>query len=506
MRYSTLTPGSPSASVSAGEKDAVLGLRQILHHDQHRDRVVEFLAQRPMHVLAPGPLQPHRLEQQRVLARDLEVDAALEAAAGVGLIEFMGIDRAAHGAGRPIHRRLEHAADIGGGVVHEIAAQRRTLDARGKQQTRRADAIAGDDDAARRLAIVAPVGPAVDQGGGAPRLDDDLLHDAALPELDARRDRPGPIGHVDGGLGPAHAADLAGAAVIAARPAAMGARIDRRIDRPPMPAQPVEAPGRRQAEPAEGKRRLAAGGLGRVGRIARQPAHPHGPVVQIVIGLEGLIAEGPVVADAVEAAGAEIGGMQAGKMRRPIDGRAADAVPHQGLQRRGRIVDRIVGGKGIAAGLQAQIGRGGPGAQRRALPLPRGRRHGRGIDPAAALQAEDAKTRRPLGEPRGKGGRGEARPHHGHIDGLQSLGLGHASPMPAASSRHGSISPRGFTSPGRPSSAERETLADEKVYLSCEHRGRRGDFLSAGSLMTGHQPACPRLYPAPLSQSLQDDS
>ena len=267
--------------------------------------------------------------------------------------------------------------------------------------------------------------------------------------------------------------------MIAAGPAAMGARIDRRIDGPPMPAQPVEASRRRQTKAAGGQRRLVAGGLGRVGRIARQSAHPHRLVVQIVIGLEGVIAEGPVLSDAVEAAGAEVGGMQAGKMRRPIDGRAADAVPHQGLQRRGRIVDRIIGGERIAAGLEAQIGRGGPGAQCRALPSPSRGRHGRGIDPAAALEAEDAKPRRLLGQPRGEGGRGEASPHHGHIHGIQSLGLGHASPT-TCRFRHGSISPRRFTSSGLHASGERKTLGNEKVYLSCEHRGRQGRLFSAG--------------------------
>ena len=183
------------------------------------------------------------------------------------------------------------------------------------------------------MPVVAAIGAATEEAGGAAGFHHHLLDDGAGPELHAAGQRPGPIGEIDRGLGAAHAADQAGAAAIAARPAAMAPRIDGGIDRPPMPAQPVEAAGGGDAEAAEGERRLGAGGLRRIGGIAREPAYPHHPVVQIVIGLEGVVAEGPVLAHAIQAAGAEIRGMQPRKMRRPVDRRAAHPVPHQGLQR-----------------------------------------------------------------------------------------------------------------------------------------------------------------------------
>ena len=65
------------------------------------------------------------LGQQRILARHLQVDAALEAARFVGLVEFVRIERAADRPHRPVQLLREHAAHIGGGMEHQVAAERR---------------------------------------------------------------------------------------------------------------------------------------------------------------------------------------------------------------------------------------------------------------------------------------------------------------------------------------------------------------------------------------------
>jgi len=250
----------------------------------------------------------------------------------------------------------------------------------------------------------------------------------------------------------------------------MALRIDGGVDGPPVPAQPVEAAGGGDAEVAEGERRLGAGGFRRIGGIAREPAHPHHPVVQVVIGLEGVIAEGPVLADAIQAAGPEIRGVPPGEMRRPVDRRAAHPVPHQGLQRRAGIIDGIVGGKGIAAGFEAQIGRRGPGTHGRALPLPAPGRHGGAIDPPAALEAEDAKPRCLLGQPGREGAAREARAHHGHIHRFAAQPLGHAPslsrslPLDAYRLRL-SQAESGGPPPGGAVPFERKTISTRQTYF-----------------------------------------
>jgi hypothetical protein len=270
-------------------------------------------------------------------------------------------------------------------MEHQVAAERRMLDVGSQQQPRGADAVAGDDDAGGGLHDIVALGVAVAHAGRGAGLDLDLLHDGARSELDAGGDRLGEIGPVGRRLRRGRAALQARAAVIAGRAAVIGGRVDRRVDRPPVPAEPVEAARRRHAHAAEPQGRHGARGLRRIGRIAGEPRDADLDVVGIVERLEFEIVERPVVADAIERARLEVGRMQARKMRRPVDGRAADAVPHQRLERRPRVVDRIVGRCRRAARLQPQVGRGSPGAEPGALPVAPERRHGSTVDPVAAL-------------------------------------------------------------------------------------------------------------------------
>jgi hypothetical protein len=195
-----------------------------------------------------------------------------------------------------------------------------------------------------------------------------------------------------------------------------GLRVDRGIDRPPMPAERIEAARRRGAEPAQRQRRHAARFLRRIGGIARQAGHAERLVIQIVIGLEIEIGERPIVAHAVERAGLEVRRMQARKMRRPIDGRAADPVPHQRLEGRSGIIDRIIGRRAVAAGLQPQIGRCRPGPERQALPIGPLRRKIAAVEPIAALEAENAEVRRAPGEAPRERRAAQARADDRHID------------------------------------------------------------------------------------------
>ena len=298
--------------------------------------MAELLAQQALRLAAPGGLEPRRLQQQRVLTGHLQMHAALEAAALVGLVELVAVERAADRPLRPVQFVAKHAPHIAAGMEHQVAAERRAVDIGRQQQPCRADAIAGDDDMACGLPYLASVRVAIDHAGGPAAFDDDSLGDAVRPQLDPSRDRLRPVGHVRAGLGPDETALLAGAAIVAGATSISRHRVDRRIDRPPMPAQRIEAARRRFSQAAERQRRHGARRLRRIGGIAGHAAHAHRRVVEIVIGLEIEVIERPIVADAVQRLRAEIRRMQPRKMRRPIDAGTADAAPHQRLDRRVR--------------------------------------------------------------------------------------------------------------------------------------------------------------------------
>ena len=301
-------------------------------------------------------------------------------------------------------------------MEHEIAAERGRRDARGQQQARCPDAVARHHHGRCGLPAIAAGAVAIPDARRHAAFHHDLLHHATGAQIDAAGDRARPIGQVGRGFRAAGAAELARAAVIAGCARAFGDGIDRGIGRPPVPAERIEAARRRGAQPAQRQRRHAARFLRRIGGIARQPRDPEGVVVEIVIGLEIEIGERPVVPHSIEGSGLEIRRMQAREMRGPVDGRAADPVPHQRLESGAGIVDRIIGGDSVAAGLEPQIGRCRPRAQGQALPVRLLCRKVAAIEPVATLEARDAQPRRAAGKAPRERSAAQARSDDRHID------------------------------------------------------------------------------------------
>ena len=176
--------------------------------------------------------------------------------------------------------------------------------------------------------------------------------------------------------------------------------------------QPSRSKPRAMVTPSvsSGDRRRLAGGLRRIGRIARDPGHAHHAVVEIEEGLERRVVDGPVIRHAVEAPHAKVGGAQAWEMRAPVDRAPAHGVVHQRRDRRGRVVDRVILGE------PAHVGLGAPVGVPTQLPVRLPVRIGLGIDPVALLEAGDADAG--AGEHPGDGGARRAGADHEHVDPL----------------------------------------------------------------------------------------
>ncbi len=191
-----------------------------------------------------------------------------------------------------------------------------------------------------------------------------------------------PIGDVGRGLGALRAAGRAVAEVDAARPPLIVRRRDRRVRRPPVPAQLVH----RLAEPRAGfaerqwrHRRL----MRRIGRITRETRDTHHAVVLGEVRLQRGVVDRPVVGDAVQRAHLEVRGVHAREMRRVHDGAAADAVEIHHLDRRIGVVDRIIGGPRPAVGIDGEI------AEQPRFPVPAVAGIIRRLHPVALLEADD---------------------------------------------------------------------------------------------------------------------
>ena len=199
----------------------------------------------------------------------------------------------------------------------------------------------------------------------------------------------------------------------------MLARGDRDLRRPPVPAQPVEAARHRLAEAPQRHRRQRRL-VRRIGRIARQAGNAHVVVVDGVPGLEGRIADRPVVGHAVEAADPEVGRMQPREVRGVQDRPATDPVEVQDRDRRMLVVDRIVFRAPPHVRVRREIRLG---AQ---FPVAPGGRVVRRLDPVPLVEAQDAHPG--VGHaPRERGARGTGADdqdvdgivHHSGIDDTQ---------------------------------------------------------------------------------------
>ena len=172
------------------------------------------------------------------------------------------------------------------------------------------------------------------------------------------------------------------AEIDAARPALVIHCRDRRVRRPPVPAELVHGLADQRAGEPERLRRHRRMRQRRK-RIARQARDAHHPVVLFEERRERVVIDRPVVGDAVERLHLEIGRMQPRPMRGVHHRRAADAVEVHDLDRRVVVVDRIV------LGPAADVRAGRPVAVELRLPVAPGAGIFRRVHPAALVEAED---------------------------------------------------------------------------------------------------------------------
>ena len=172
------------------------------------------------------------------------------------------------------------------------------------------------------------------------------------------------------------------AEIDAARPALVIGGRDRRVRRPPVPAELVHGLADQRSGQPERLRRHRRMGQRRE-RIARQAGDAHHAVVLLEERLQRVVVDRPVVGDAVERLHPEVGRMQPRPMRGVHDGRAADGVEVHHLDRRVVVVDRIV----LRAAADVRAGR--PLAVELRFPVaPVARIFGL-LHPAALVEAED---------------------------------------------------------------------------------------------------------------------
>ncbi len=226
----------------------------------------------------------------------------------------------------------------------------------------------------------------------------DLAHPAARAQFDPGTDGGGPVGDVGARLGALRAARRAVREVDALGAPLVVLGRDRAVGRPPMPSQPVQSARQRHAGPAKRQRRHHRF-VRRIGRIAGEARHAHHAVVLGVVRVQRGIVDRPVVGDAVERAHAEVGRMEAREVPGVQHGAAADAVEVGDLDRRGGVVDRIIGLACAPVRAVVEV------VELARLPVAAGAGVFRRLHPVALLEAEDVHLR--LGEaPRHRRARG----------------------------------------------------------------------------------------------------
>ena len=170
-----------------------------------------------------------------------------------------------------------------------------------EHEPRGAHAVTGQHDRSRLLLLQVAVGVVVENAVRQPVLAHRYLSDAAVRlQLRSHRQRLGPVGDVGRGLGAARAADVAGAAVVAGGATVVGRGENRRVRRPPVPAQLIEPHDHRLPHRVQRDRWSLTLRLGRISGIAGHACHAHDAVVEIEEGLQFLIAHRPVVRHSVQ--------------------------------------------------------------------------------------------------------------------------------------------------------------------------------------------------------------
>ena len=165
-----------------------------------------------------------------------------------------------------------------------------------------------------------------------------------------------------------------------------------------MPAEFVEPRGQLLAILAKTQGRHRPGRARRIGGITVDAGATHHLVVQVVVLLQVLIAQRPVVGNAIQGFDFEIRGVQPGAVGGPVNRAPANGVEHERGDRRISVVDRIV----LGPAPDIRIKR--PVCQPAVLPVVVvGDVVGR-VGPAALLKANDVQIR-PAQAPRNGGAR-----------------------------------------------------------------------------------------------------
>ena len=390
---------------TVGQGDAVLGPRQVLRGHRQAGRMPEHLAKTRMVLRAPGHSGQVAADggaHRAVRADQLHLVAPHEVPGRVGFVEMLRQDRNREGTGPAVHRFGKPPRDHPGGMVHQASAYQVGIVRqpvgeppryRQQHQPRRAKPVGGERDN-RRAGALHRSGTVIPGHAGRPalRIRLDLEHPCAGDQLRPRGDGLRPVADVGGAARAVRTAQIAGTAVVAGpAPHAMAFGVDRHIGRPPVPAQSVEGARHPLARLARRHRRHAARRAGRIARVPGQAGDAHHAVVLLVIGGDVLVADRPVVADAVQRPCPEIRWPEARKMRAPEDRRAADGIVEKGLDRRVGVVDRVILRRG--ADVRVGVMGGLPGD----FPVGTQRRRGVRIDPAALFEAghPDARAGQP---------------------------------------------------------------------------------------------------------------
>ena len=172
-------------------------------------------------------------------------------------------------------------------------------------------------------------------------IDRDFTHATACLQLDTQALVQRPISNFDAALGTFCTSRVARPQVRALLPTFIVLRNDRRICRPPVPAQLVETTAHRIAHIAN-RNVMQRHVVVRNHRISGQTGYTHILVVLREVRIEILVGEWPVIRHTIQRFHTEVRGFETWEMCRIEDRPAANTVEVRHRDRRLILVDRVV--------------------------------------------------------------------------------------------------------------------------------------------------------------------
>ena len=265
-----------------------------------------------------------------------------------------------------------------------------------QQQPRRSDSVARRDNRARRLvssdAAAVEIRCASNTAVGPGR---NLVDPAPRAQLDAQLHGEGPVGDVCPGLCFADAPEVERTAVVTClSPLPVGRRVHVTVRRPPMPAQPVECLSHVFSVQTQRQRRHWPWLSRRVGRVSGDTATANYLIVQVVVMLQLVVSQRPVVRRAVERLHTKVRRVHPRSVGGPDDRAATDRVEHERGDIRIFTVDGIVFVQRPLVRIEVPVG---PALQ---FPVDAGGRRDLGTVPATLLEAHHPESR--AGQPPGR--------------------------------------------------------------------------------------------------------